>query len=304
MYTEPSESAAGGWVPWNKGGLVGPKPPFKLKEIWAVRIRLQIANRARQLALLNLAIDSKLRGCDLVALRVEDVAHGARAVGRATIVQRKTGHSVRFELTDQTRESIETWIAKAGLEPDQFPCPSRRPGSEHLSTRQYSRIVKGWPSLIGLDPQEYGAHSMRRAKATLIYRRTQNLRAVQLLLGHTNLESTVRYLCIEVDDALEMAEQTEVRDSAAGSNRRLVTSRPSGVPYRMPILPTPEAGSRLRSNTSPLQAILSAMPDCAQSRRDRRGPVIGDRRTGAQVGGAVPRNDSHTKCWPRNRPRI
>jgi integrase len=125
-------------------------------------------------------------------------------------VQRKTGRPVRFELTDQTRESIEAWIAKAALGPDELLFPSRRPGFEHLSTRQYARIVKGWAALIGLDPHEYGAHSMRRTKATLIYRRTKNLRAVQLLLGHTKLESTVRYLGIEVDDALEMAEQNEV----------------------------------------------------------------------------------------------
>jgi len=179
---------------------------FKLKEIWAIRIRLQIANRARELALFNLAVDSKLRGCDLVALRVGNVTHGGRAASRATIVQRKTGCPARFELTDQTRESFEGWIAKAGLRSDQFLFPSRRPGTEHLSTRQYARIVKGWAALIGLEPQEYGAHSMRRTKATLIYRRTKNLRAVQLLLDLTKLESAVRYLGIEVDDALEMAE--------------------------------------------------------------------------------------------------
>jgi integrase len=210
METEPVAPASSGWTPWNKGRLVGPKPPFKLKEIWAIRIRLQIASRTRELALFNLAIDSKLRGCDLLRLRVGDIAHGRRAVARATVIQQKTGHPVSFELTDQTRESVETWNAEARLRPEQFLFPSRRPGSPHLSTRQYSRIVKGWAAMIGLDPQEYGAHSMRRTKATLTYRRTRNLRAVQLLLGHTKLESTVRYLGIEVDDALEMAEQTEV----------------------------------------------------------------------------------------------
>ncbi len=210
MQTEPTEPAASGWVPWNKGRLVGPKPPVNLREIWAIRIRLQIASRTRELALFNLAIDSKLRGCDLVGLRVRDIAHGGRVVARATIIQQKTGHPVRFELTDQAREPVETWIAQARLCSEQFLFPSSRPGSPHLSTRQYSRIVKGWAAMIGLDPQADGAHSMRRTKATLIYRRTKNLRAVQLLLGHTKLESTVRYLGIEVDDALEMAEQTEV----------------------------------------------------------------------------------------------
>jgi integrase len=193
----------------NKGRLVGPKPPFKLHEIWAIRMRLQIQGRVRELALFNLAIDSKLRGCDLVSLRVADVAHGGEVQSRATVIQRKTGHPVRFELTGQTRDAVAAWIAAAGLSPDQHLFPSRQRRSSHLSTRQYSRIVKGWAALIGLDPENYGTHSLRRTKATLIYRRTRNLRAVQLLLGHTKLESTVRYLGIEVDDALEMAEQTD-----------------------------------------------------------------------------------------------
>ncbi len=174
--------------PWNKGKLVGPKPPFKLKEIWAIRIRLEIAGRIRDLALFNLAIDSKLRGCDLVNLRVGDVAHGGRVVARAAIVQRKTGQPVRFELTEQTRDALQTWIAAADLRSEQFLFPSRISASSHFSTRQYSRIVKGWAALIGLDPENYGAHSLRRTKATLIYRRTKNLRAVQLLLGHTKLD--------------------------------------------------------------------------------------------------------------------
>jgi integrase len=160
--------------------------------------------------LFNLALDSKLRGCDLVSLRVGDVSHGERVVSRAVIVQQKTGHPVRFELTEQAREPVEVWIAKAGLGPDQFLFPNRRQRPPHLSTRQYAWIVKRWAGTIGLDPHDYGAHSMRRTKATLIYRRTKNLRAAQLLLGHTKLESTVRSLGIEVDDALEMAEQTEV----------------------------------------------------------------------------------------------
>ncbi len=143
-------------------------------------------------------------------LRVGDVAHGGRVVARAAVVQRKTDQPVRFELTEQTRDAVHNWIATADLRSEQFLFPSRLSKSPHLSTRQYSRIVKRWAALIGLDPENYGTHSLRRSKATLIYRRTNNLRAVQLLLGHTKLESTVRYLGIEVDDALEMAEQTEV----------------------------------------------------------------------------------------------
>jgi len=196
--------------PWNKGRLIGQKPPLKLQEIWAIRVRLQLARRVRDLALLNLAIDSKLRGCDLVNLYVRDVAHQGQALSRATVAQRKTGQPVRFELTEQTREAVEAWIDHARLTPNNHLFPSRLSASPHLSTRQYALIVKGWVSMIGLDPDEYGTHALRRTKATLIYRRTKNLRAVQLLLGHTKLESTVRYLGIEVDDALEIAEHTEI----------------------------------------------------------------------------------------------
>ena len=197
-------------TPWNKGKLVGQKPPLKLKEIWAIRIRLQLDHRARELALFNLAIDSKLRGFDLVGLHVHDVIQGSHVAARAIVMQKKTQRPVQFEITEQSRESVTAWIKEAHRKPEQFLFPSRVSESPHLSTRQYSRIVGSWVESIGLDPAAYGTHSMRRTKPTLIYRRTKNLRAVQLLLGHTKLESTVRYLGIEVDDALEIAEQTEV----------------------------------------------------------------------------------------------
>ena len=197
-------------VPWNKGKLLGQKPPLKLKEIWAVRIRLQLDHRTRELALFNLAIDSKLRGCDLVGLRVHDVVQGSHVAARAIVMQKKTQRPVQFEITEFTRDAVAAWIAVAHLEPDQFLFPSRVTESPHLSTRQYSRIVRSWVESIGLDPAAYGTHSLRRTKPTLICRRTKNLRAVQLLLGHTKLESTVRYLGIKLDDALEIAEQTEV----------------------------------------------------------------------------------------------
>jgi len=197
-------------IPWNKAKLLGQKPPLKLKEIWAIRVRLQLDHRNRELALFNLAIDSKLRGCDLVGLRVHDVVQGSHVAARAIVMQRKTQRPVQFEITEQTREAVAAWIASARLKPDQSLFPSRVRESPHLSTRQYSRIVGSWVGSIGLDPAAYGTHSLRRTKPTLIYRRTRNLRAVQLLLGHSKLESTVRYLGIEVDDALEIAEQTEV----------------------------------------------------------------------------------------------
>ncbi len=197
-------------TPWNKGKLVGQKPPLKLPEIWAIRIRLEIDARHRDLAMFNLAIDSKLRACDLLKLRVSDVSNSGRVASRAMVMQLKTQRPVQFEITSQTRESITTWIRFASIGTSDFLFPSRSNRPNHVSRRQYARIVESWVSEIGLDPAVYGTHSLRRSKASLIYRRTKNLRAIQLLLGHAKLESTVRYLGIEVDDALELAEQTEV----------------------------------------------------------------------------------------------
>jgi integrase len=198
-------------VPWNKGKLVGQKAPFKPKEVWAIRARLQIENRARELALFDPGIDSKLPACDLVKLRVRDVCHGDRVAGRAgpSCNRRRNGRSSSRSCRVPGRR-WRGWVRKAGLRPDDYLFPSRVRRSPHLGTRQYARILDGWVSLVGLDPAGYGTHSMRRTKASLIYRRTKNLRAVQLLLGHAKLESTVRYLGIEVDDALELAEQTDV----------------------------------------------------------------------------------------------
>ena len=196
--------------PWNKGKLTGQKPPLKLKEIWAIRIRLQISMQVRDLALFNLAIDSKLRSCDLVKIRVKDVTHSTTISKRAMVMQQKTGQPVKFEITEQTRDSISNWINHADLKSSDYLFKSRNRLSSHISTRQYARRVKVWLMDIGLDPAEYGTHSLRRTKASLIYRRTKNLRAVQILLGHRKIESTVRYLGIEVDDALELAEQTEI----------------------------------------------------------------------------------------------
>ena len=197
-------------APWNKGKLVGQKVPLKQREIWAIRIRLQLAERTRELALFNLAVDSKLRSCDLVRLRVKDVTHGDQVANRAIVMQQKTRRPVQFEITEQTRESVAAWIRCANRRPEDCLFSSRLRASPHLSTRQYARIVRSWVREIGLNPAGDGTHTLRRTKASLIDRRTKNLRAVQLLLGHSKLESTVRYLRIEVDDALEMAEQTEV----------------------------------------------------------------------------------------------
>lgn len=198
------------WLPWNKGKLVGQKPPLKLKEIWAVRFHLQQRNAYRELVLFNLALDSKLRGCDLVKLRVQDVYDGSEIKTRSLILQQKTRQPVRFEISKHTREAILNWVKLKSLITSDYLFSSNRFGIDHMSTRQYARIVKNWVSMIGLDPKAYGTHSLRRTKAALIYKQTKNLRAVQLLLGHTKLESTVRYLGIDVDDALEVAEQIEI----------------------------------------------------------------------------------------------
>lgn len=194
---------------WNKGRLLGQKPPLKPKEIWSIRIRLQLAARARDLALFNLALDSKLRGCDLTSLRVRDVFLGGTVASRAIVMQRKTQRPVQFEITEPTRDALAVWVSGRQLRPGDYVFPGRKTGS-HLSLRQYARIVKGWIASAGLDPARYGTHSLRRTKATLIYKRTKNIRAIQLLLGHSKLESTVRYLGVEVDDALEISEQVEI----------------------------------------------------------------------------------------------
>jgi integrase len=197
-------------TPWNKGKLIGAKPPLRSKHVWSIRTKLQVEGRTRDLAMFNLAIDSKLRGCDVVALKVEDVAPSGYAVDRATVRQRKTGRPVRFELTEQTRQALDDYIMVAGRKTGEFLFSSRRRAGQGMTTRQYARLVNEWIASIGLDPTLFGTHSLRRTKATLIYRRTGNLRAVQLLLGHSKIESTVRYLGIEVDDALAIAEQVDV----------------------------------------------------------------------------------------------
>jgi len=197
-------------APWNKGRLIGQKRPLKPKDVWAIRVRLQLEGRKRDLALFNLAIDSKLRGCDLVSLKIDDVCAAGRARERATVTQQKTGRPVQFEITEQTRSSIRDWLSEGDRRIGRYLFPSRVRAQPHLSTRQYARIVHGWVESAGLDSSAYGTHSMRRTKAAQICRKTGNLRAVQLLLGHTKLESTVRYLGIEVDDALSIAEQIEL----------------------------------------------------------------------------------------------
>jgi len=196
--------------PWNKGLLIGQKKPLEPKHVWSIRVRLEIAGSRRDLTIFNLAIDSKIRACDLVKLRLDDICSGFKVRRRATIVQKKTGRPVQFEISEQSRNAVEAWLPMLRATGSRFLFPSRLRASPHISTRQYARLVHRWVESVGLETVLYGTHSMRRTKAAQIYRKTGNLRAVQLLLGHTKLESTVRYLGIEVDDALNIAEQIEL----------------------------------------------------------------------------------------------
>ena len=196
--------------PWNKSRLIGQKRPLLPRQVWAIQARLELADNLRDLALFNLAIDSKLRGCDLVRLRVGELVVGGTVRERESDIQSKTGRPVQIEVTENTRRSVLEWVASPSMIGCGFLFPSRFRGSPHLSTRQYARLVRDWVSAIGLDPSAYGTHSLRRTKAALIYRKTGNLRAVQLLLGHTKVDSTVRYLGVELDDALSIAEKVDI----------------------------------------------------------------------------------------------
>ena len=209
--------------PWNKGKLPGAKPPLRPGHVWSIRTKLQLDGRTRDLALFNIAIDSKLRGCDVVAIRVDDVAPNGYALDRATVRQRKTGRPVRFELTEQTRQAIDDYLRLTGRQPGQFLFAGSGGETRGLTTRQYARLVGEWIASIGLDPLKFGTHSLRRTKATIIYRRTGNLRAVQLLLGHTKIESTVRYLGMRSMTPLRLQKKStsEVPGQSGRSSARL-----------------------------------------------------------------------------------
>lgn len=198
------------YTPWNKGKIIGQKHPLKASEVWSIRTILKQAKSKRNLALFNLAIDSKLRGCDLVTLKRRDVSHGSKILSRATILQQKTGTPVQFEITEKTRESLTELFKEDEFGFDDYIFKSRLHDSPHISTRAYARIVNDWVESIGLDSAEYGTHSLRRTKASLLYKLRHNLREIQILLGHKKIESTVRYLGITVEDALESSENLEL----------------------------------------------------------------------------------------------
>lgn len=196
--------------PWNAGQKVGPKRPLKPRDIWAIRFYLDEHRQLRDRALFDLAIDSKLRGCDLVKIRIGDVTCGGTIRNRSTIIQQKTGRPVQFEIMTEIRRSLTAWLERRHGGAHDFLFPSRVDYLGHLSTRQYARLVDEWVSTVGLDRREYGTHSLRRTKVSLVYKATGNLRAGQILLGHTNIGNTVRYLGVDVDDALTLSERTEI----------------------------------------------------------------------------------------------
>ncbi|QDM40380.1 tyrosine-type recombinase/integrase [Altererythrobacter sp. TH136] len=195
---------------WNAGKTVGTKRPLTQKQIWAIRFHLDREGRLRDKALFDLAIDSKLRGCDLVKIKIGDVVAGTDIRTRAIVVQQKTNRPVQFELTADVRSTLLSWLERRGGSTSEYLFPSRIDHAGHMSTRQYARLVDEWVTAIGLRKSEYGTHSLRRTKAAMIYRATGNIRAIQILLGHTKIENTVRYLGVDVEDALLLAERTEI----------------------------------------------------------------------------------------------
>ncbi|KMS51887.1 integrase [Novosphingobium barchaimii LL02] len=197
-------------VSWNAGRKVGAKRALNHRQIWAIRFFLDQHGRVRDRALFDLAMDSKLRGCDLVKIRISDIVCDRKIRTRVTVVQQKTGRPVQFELMTDARASLLKWLELRGGSLEDFAFPSRTDHAAHISIRQYACLVDEWVTGIGLPGEDDGTHSLRRTKASIIYKATGNLRAVQILLGHTKIESTVRYLGVDVQDALTLAEGTEI----------------------------------------------------------------------------------------------
>ena len=184
-------------MPWNKGRKIGQKRALRRQDVRTIRERLRAEDRKRDLALFNLAIDSKLPACDLVAIRVKDVYNKNRVRDRASVVLQRSDRPVQFEITPETKEAITDWLSRLRPVPI-YLFPSRFHSRLHMSTRQYARLVDDWVKGAGLDPAVYGTHSIRRAKILLIVQETGDLKAAQLLLGHVKLASTARYLETEL----------------------------------------------------------------------------------------------------------
>jgi integrase len=182
---------------WNKGQTIGQKPPLTKKDIRAIGSKLKSAGYLRDLVLFHLAIDSSLGASDLVSLRLKDVAKSGEVFRSVTIGSTQTNHPVQFELSDATRDLIAAWSAEKKLKPGSYLFASRISDSPHISARQYARMVSDWVALIGLDPKDYSAQSLRRSKPMLIYSKTGDVSAAMMQLGHARLRSTVRFLGIE-----------------------------------------------------------------------------------------------------------
>lgn len=210
MHTTENLSATTARQAWNAGRIVGAKRALKPRQIWEIRFYLNQNGRVRDRALFDLAIDSKLRGCDVVGLKIGDLVSGGHVRSRAIVTQQKTGRPVQFELLTDARASLLAWLERRGGTLADFVFPSRIDHTDHLSTRQYARLVDEWVTGIGLQREDYGTHSLRPTKASIIYRATGNVRAVQILLGHSKIENTVRYLGVDIEDALALAENTEI----------------------------------------------------------------------------------------------
>ncbi|SNS75919.1 MULTISPECIES: tyrosine-type recombinase/integrase [unclassified Azospirillum] len=204
------DPGAKGKKPWNAGRRIGAKRALKPQQVWAIRFWLEHQQRVRDRALFDLAIDSKLRGCDLVRMKIGDIVRGGEIRSRALVIQKKTGRPVQFELLETARKSLQAWLERRGGTIADYVFPSRVDHTKPISTRQYAHLAKEWVIGIGQRREDYGTHSLRRTKAALIYKQTGNLGAVQILLGHTKIETTVRYLGIDVEDALQLAETTEI----------------------------------------------------------------------------------------------
>jgi site-specific recombinase XerC len=196
--------------PWNAGRKIGAKLALKPQQVWAIRFWLDRERRLRDRAMFDFAIDSKLRGCDVVKVKICDLVSSGRIRSRAITIQQKTGRPVQFELLEPAGSSILAWLERRGGKLDDFVFPSRIDHADHISTRQYARLVDEWVTGIELRREDYGTRSLRRTKASIIYKQTGNLRAVQILLGYTKIESTVRYLEVDIEDALALSEGTEV----------------------------------------------------------------------------------------------
>lgn len=210
MGHSPLDPAFAERRPWSEGRPPGAKRALKQQQVWAIGFWLDRHRRLRDGALFDFAIDGKLRGCDVVRVRIGDILSGGRVRHRAIVVQHKTKRPVQFELLDPARKTLHAWLERRGGTLNDHVFPSRNDHNGHMSTRHYARLVHERVVGIGLQPQKYGTHSLRRTKASIIHKPTGNLRAVQILLGHATNESTVRHLGVDVEDAPELAERTEI----------------------------------------------------------------------------------------------